>query len=156
MCGHWILRRPFAPIYPASWHCLRAGVASARALEDEGVIPEAVAGLSVGAFAAAVHAHVLTLADCVRLVRQGAELMEKNSPEGYGLSAIIGLKEEQVVTLIGEANTTDNPVYLGNVNSLKQIVISGLAKESIPQVRSIPLAKTSLSYVVKEAFQHSF
>lgn len=76
---------------------LAAGVASARALEDEGVIPEAVAGLSVGAFAAAVHAHVLTLADCVRLVRQRAELMEKNSPEGYGLSAIIGLKEERLL-----------------------------------------------------------
>jgi malonate decarboxylase epsilon subunit len=42
---------------------LTAGVA-ARVLEEEGVIPEAVAGLSVGAFAAGVHGHVLTLAAC--------------------------------------------------------------------------------------------
>jgi malonate decarboxylase epsilon subunit len=104
---------------------LAAGVASARALEGEGIIPEAVAGLSVGAFAAAVHAGVLNLADCVRLVRQRAELMEKNSPDGYGLVAIVGLREEQVVTLIHEANTADNPVYLGNVNAPEQIVISG-------------------------------
>jgi malonate decarboxylase epsilon subunit len=104
---------------------LTAGVASARLLEEEGVIPEAVAGLSVGAFAAAVHAHVLTLTDCVRLVKQRAELMEKNSPNGYGLAAIIGLTEAQVVTLIQQANTTDDPVYLGNVNAPDQIVISG-------------------------------
>jgi malonate decarboxylase epsilon subunit len=94
-------------------------------LEDEGVIPIAVSGLSVGAFGAAVHARVLNLGDCVRLVRQRAELMERNSPDGYGLVAIVGLKEEQVVTLIREANTADNPVYLGNVNAPEQIVISG-------------------------------
>jgi malonate decarboxylase epsilon subunit len=104
---------------------LAAGVAAARALEDEGVIPEAVAGLSVGAFGAAVHAGVLKLTDCVRLVRQRAELMERSSPDGYGLVAIVGLKEEQVVTLIHEANTADNPVYLGNVNAPEQIIISG-------------------------------
>jgi malonate decarboxylase epsilon subunit len=51
--------------------------------------------------------------------------MEKNSPNGYGLAAIIGLTEAQVVTLIQQANTTDDPVYLGNVNAPDQIVISG-------------------------------
>jgi malonate decarboxylase epsilon subunit len=104
---------------------LAAGVGAARALEDEGVIPEAVAGLSVGAFGAAVHAGVLNLTDCVRLVRQRAELMETSSRVGYGLVAIVGLKEDQVATLIREANTPDDPVYLGNVNAPDQIVISG-------------------------------
>jgi malonate decarboxylase epsilon subunit len=104
---------------------LTAGVGAARALEDEGVIPEAVAGLSVGAFGAAVHAHVLNLADSLRLVRQRAELMEKNSPDGYGLVAIVGLNEDQVGTLVREANTPADPVYLGNVNAPEQIVISG-------------------------------
>ncbi|MBV8376835.1 MAG: malonate decarboxylase subunit epsilon [Verrucomicrobia bacterium] len=107
---------------------LAAGVAAARALEEEGVIPEAVAGLSVGAFAAAVHARVLAFSDCVRLVKQRAELMERNSPDGYGLMAIVGLEEEQVVTLIQEANTAEDPVYLGNVNAPEQIVLSGSRK----------------------------
>jgi malonate decarboxylase epsilon subunit len=104
---------------------LTAGVAAARALEEEGIVPEAVAGLSIGAFAAAVHAHVLNLADGVHLVKQRADLMEKNSPHGYGLAAIIGLTEAQVLTLIRQANTPDALVYLGNVNSPEQIVISG-------------------------------
>jgi malonate decarboxylase epsilon subunit len=68
---------------------------------------------------------VLTLADCARLLKQRAELMEKNSPDGYGLAAIIGLTEAQVVTLIQQANTAQDPVYLGNVNSPEQIVLSG-------------------------------
>lgn len=67
---------------PVQLALLTAGVATARALESQGVIPEAVAGLSVGAFGAAVHAQVLTLADGVRLVKQRAELMEQYSPEG--------------------------------------------------------------------------
>jgi malonate decarboxylase epsilon subunit len=110
---------------PVQLALLTAGVAAARALEGEGIIPEAVAGLSVGAFAAAVHAQVISLADGVRLVKQRAELMEQNSPEGYGLTAIVGLREDQVTALIMEANTPDDPVYLGNVNSADQIVISG-------------------------------
>jgi malonate decarboxylase epsilon subunit len=110
---------------PVQLALLTAGIATARALEEEGVIPAAVAGLSVGAFGAAVHAQALTLADGIRLVKQRAELMERNSPEGYGLTAIVGLKEDQVAALIREADTRDDPVYLGNVNSAEQIVISG-------------------------------
>ena len=110
---------------PVQLALLTAGVATARALETEGVIPEAVAGLSVGAFAAAIHAQVITLADGVRLVKQRAELMEQHSPEGYGLTAIVGLKEDRVIALIKEANNPDDPIYVGNVNTAEQIVISG-------------------------------
>lgn len=117
---------------------LTAGVAAARALEAEGVIPEAVAGLSVGAFAAAVHAQVITLADGIRLVKQRAELMEQHSPPGYGLTAIVGLKEEQVVTLIREASRPEDPIFLGNVNSADQIVITG-SESGLKKVASAAL-----------------
>jgi malonate decarboxylase epsilon subunit len=110
---------------PVQLALLIAGVAAARALEAEGVVPEAVAGLSVGAFGAAVHAQVLSLTDAVQLVKQRAELMEQHSPEGYGLTAIVGLKEDQVVALVSETNTPDAPVYVGNVNSADQIIITG-------------------------------
>ncbi|MBV8277536.1 MAG: acyltransferase domain-containing protein, partial [Verrucomicrobia bacterium] len=123
---------------PVQLALLTAGVAAARALEAEGVVPEAVAGLSVGAFAAAVHARVLTLSDGIRLVKQRAELMEQRSPEGYGLTAIIGLNEDQVTALIREVDTPDTPVYLGNVNSADQIVITG-SFEGMEKVSSAAL-----------------
>jgi len=113
---------------PVQLALLTAGVATARALEAEGIIPEFVAGLSVGAFGAAVHAQVLTLADGIRLVKQRAELMEQHSPPDNGLTAIVGLTEDQVAALIRETDTPDNPVYLGNVNSADQIVITGSLK----------------------------
>jgi malonate decarboxylase epsilon subunit len=110
---------------PVQLALLTAGVAVARALTEEGVIPEAVAGLSVGAFAAAVHCGALTFHDAIQLVRQRAELMQGMFPTGYGLSAIIGLTEIQVSALVAEAHTPQTPVYVGNINAPRQIVIAG-------------------------------
>jgi malonate decarboxylase epsilon subunit len=115
----------FHSTVPVQLALLTAGVAAARALEADGIVPEAVAGLSIGAFGAAVHANVLTLRDGIQLVKQRAELMEQHSPPGYGLTAIVGLTEDQVTALIREASTPENPIYLGNVNSADQIVITG-------------------------------
>jgi len=104
---------------------LACGVAVARALIAEGVEPEAVAGMSAGAFAAAVTAGVLNLTDGVRLVKQRAEGMVELYPKGYGLAAIVGLTEKQVSTLVEEAYTAQSPVYVGNINAPRQIVIAG-------------------------------
>jgi malonate decarboxylase epsilon subunit len=104
---------------------LASGIAVARALMAEGVEPEAVAGMSAGAFAAAVAAGVLNLADGVRLMKQRAEMMVEVSPKGYGLAAIVGLTEKRVSTLVEEAYTEQNPVYVGNINAPGQIVIAG-------------------------------
>ena len=104
---------------------LTAGVAVARALADEGVVPEAVAGLSVGAFAAAVHCGVMSFPDAIQLVRQRAELMQSLFPSGYGLSAIAGLTESQVTDLVAVTHSAATPVYVGNINAPRQIVIAG-------------------------------
>ncbi len=102
---------------------LASGVAVARALLAEGGTPEAVAGMSAGAFAAAVVAGVLNLADGVRLLKLRAERMVELYPEGYGLAAIVGLRENELATLVEEAYTEQNPVYVGNINAPRQIVI---------------------------------
>jgi malonate decarboxylase epsilon subunit len=96
-----------------------------QAFEVSGLAPLAVAGLSVGAFAAAVAADSISLADAVRLVRSRAEQMEQMYPVGYGLSAIVGLSETQVAKLVDGANTKEHPVFVGNVNAPRQIVIAG-------------------------------
>jgi malonate decarboxylase epsilon subunit len=104
---------------------LAAGVATARALMDQDVKPVAVSGLSVGAFAAAVTAGVLSLQDAVELVRLRAEQMLKLYPKGYGLSAIVGLNESQVTKIVQAATSIHNPVLVGNINAPRQIVIAG-------------------------------
>ena len=104
---------------------LAAGVATARALMEQGVQPAAVAGLSVGAFAAAVVADVLVLPDAVELVILRAEQMIKLYPAGFGLSAIIGLIESQVAALVKNVSSDQAPVFVGNINAPRQIVIAG-------------------------------
>jgi malonate decarboxylase epsilon subunit len=104
---------------------LAAGVAMGRALMEQGVQPAAVAGLSVGAFAAAVVADVLVLPDAVELVRLRAEQMIKLYPAGFGLSAIIGLIESQVAAIVKNVSSDQTPVFVGNINAPRQIVIAG-------------------------------
>lgn len=104
---------------------LIAGVAMADHLMQEKMLPDFVAGLSIGAFPAAVTSGALDFADAVRLVSLRGELMENAYPSGYGLSAISGLIEKDVQTLVAAENRPDNPVYLANYNAVDQFVIAG-------------------------------
>ena len=104
---------------------LASGVATARALQRRGVTCCAVAGLSVGAFAAAVVAEAIALKDAVGLVRSRAEKMERLYPVGYGLAAIVGLNERQVTAIVDAVRTAANPVFVGNINAPRQIVVAG-------------------------------
>jgi len=104
---------------------LTAGIATARALIESGVSPMAVVGLSVGAFAAAAAAGVISLVDAATLVRSRAQQMEEMYPTGYGLAAITGLSEEQVTRLVNRVHTASDPVFVGNINAPSQIVIAG-------------------------------
>jgi malonate decarboxylase epsilon subunit len=104
---------------------LASGVATARALIQKGAQPSVVCGLSVGAFAAAVVADVLSLEDAVGLVKLRAEKMTELYPTGYGLSAIIGLTEAQVSIIVRAVTTDREPVFLANINAPLQTVIAG-------------------------------
>jgi malonate decarboxylase epsilon subunit len=104
---------------------LASGVATARALQRQGVTCCAVAGLSVGAFSAAVAIEAITLKDAVILVRSRAEKMEQLYPVGYGMAAIVGLNERQVTAFVDSVHTATAPVFVGNINAPRQIVIAG-------------------------------
>jgi malonate decarboxylase epsilon subunit len=102
-----------------------AGVAAATALAAEGVIPVAVAGLSVGAYSAAVICKSLTFTDGLAIVQKRAQLMENQFPSGYGMSAIVGLTEKKVSELVSSAHEPSEPVFVSNINAPTQITIVG-------------------------------
>src|SRR5882762_7750264 len=91
-----------------------SGVAATRIMQAEGVKPDVVAGLSVGAFAAAVAAGALAFKDGLGLVKVRAELMEKAYPMGYGLAAVIGLTETHLSQIVSEINRPESPVFVAN------------------------------------------
>jgi malonate decarboxylase epsilon subunit len=104
---------------------LIAGVAVTRALESEGMQVDAVAGLSVGAFAAAVACGALQFTDALALVKLRGECMEQAHPKGYGMAAIVGLDERQVAAILEQLGGADAEVYLANINAPTQLVVSG-------------------------------
>jgi malonate decarboxylase epsilon subunit len=104
---------------------LISAVASTRVLQAEGIKFDLVAGLSVGAFSAAVAAEALAFKDALPLVKLRAELMEKAYPCGYGLSVVVGLSEQQLSKIVSETNKPDAPVFLANVNAPTRIVVAG-------------------------------
>lgn len=102
-----------------------AGVSTGLALIEQGIRPAAVSGLSVGSFAAAVAAGVLSLHEGVELVRLRAKEMIKLYPSGYGLSAIVGLSESQVTTIVEATTSSEAPVFVANINGPRHLVIAG-------------------------------
>ena len=101
---------------------LITGVAHARLLQRT---PDFVAGLSIGAYPAAVIAGALDFADAVRLVSLRGELMQQAYPQGYGMTALIGPQLSSVEVLLAEIHSPQTPVYLANINADNQTVIAG-------------------------------
>ena len=119
---------------------LIAGVATARALMAEHVHPVAVAGMSIGAFGAAVACGTLSFADALPLVQLRGELMQAAFPSGYGLAFIEGLDEIRVGNLVEQIRTAESPVYISNINAPRQIVVAG--------------SDAALAAVIARALQH--
>lgn len=118
---------------------LVAGVAMARVLEAHGAVPDMVAGLSIGAYPAAVVAGVLAYPDAVALVARRARLMEEGYPRGYGMTAISGLDRDQLAPLIAQVHGADSPVYLANLNAPRQLVVAG-EDEGLRRLGALALA----------------
>jgi malonate decarboxylase epsilon subunit len=118
---------------------LVAGVAMARVLAAHDAQPHMVAGLSIGAWPAAVTAGVLDFGDAVRLVELRARLMEDAYPSGYGMTAIGGLTRQQLEPLVMQVHGPAAPVYLANLNAPRQIVIAG-AHAAMDAVAALALA----------------
>ena len=101
---------------------LIAGVAHARLLQHA---PDYVAGLSIGAYPAAVIAGALDFNDAIKLVSLRGELMQNAYPQGYGMTALIGPELSTVESVLADIHSAETPVYLANINADNQTVIAG-------------------------------
>lgn len=106
---------------------LIAGVAHARSLQAQGMEVDMTSGLSIGSYPAAVVAGALAFEDALRLVSLRGDLMEEAYPQGYGLTAIIGLTLTQLEPLLGSQS------WIANINAEQQMVIAG-SDEAMRQV----------------------
>ncbi|MEP7056680.1 MAG: ACP S-malonyltransferase [Caldimonas sp.] len=139
---------------------LTAGVACYRQwLAETGLAPAAVAGHSLGEYAALVAAGSLTLADAVPLVRFRAEAMQAAVPVGVGaMAAILGLGADAVRDgCAAVAAASGETVEAVNFNDPKQTVIAGTKAgvEGACEALKASGAKRALSLPVSAPFHSS-
>lgn len=92
-------------------------------LETGGVRPSALAGHSLGEYAALVASDALDLGDAARLVRTRGRLMQQAVPAGAGaMAAVLGSDMETIVSVCAEV---EGEVVAANDNAPGQIVIGG-------------------------------
>jgi [acyl-carrier-protein] S-malonyltransferase len=144
---------------------LAADVAVMRILKEQCMTtPYALAGHSLGEYAALVGANVLDFQDAIKLVAERGRLMQSAVPEGEGaMAAIIGLSDDQVILGCKEASVqTGKPVEPVNFNSPGQIVIAGateavdsavamLKEEGAKRALKLPVSVPSHSSLMKPA-----
>ena len=70
---------------------LVTSLAIAHAVVAEGIIPSAVAGLSLGEYSALTFANVFQLSDAVNLVRKRGQIMAEALPSGISSSVLMGV-----------------------------------------------------------------
>jgi [acyl-carrier-protein] S-malonyltransferase len=113
-----------------------ANLAAAAFLAEQGWEPAACAGFSLGEYAAMVCAGVISTEDCFRLVMARGEAMQRcadrlleaaggDASAVPGMAAVMGLSPRQAEELIARWGLKD--LYAANINSPKQLVISGSA-----------------------------
>ena len=100
-------------------------VAALRVLEEKGIKPDVVAGLSLGEYTAHVASGSLEFSDAVKLVKKRGKFMQEEVPVGKGaMAAILGLDAQTVTKATDEASQFG--VCTGaNFNCPGQIVVSG-------------------------------
>lgn len=103
---------------------LTTSVAIFRLLEEEGIQPDMVAGLSLGEYSALVASGALAFEDAIALIAKRGEYMETAAPAGTGkmvavLNTDVNLIEEVCSTV------TSGIVSPANYNTPAQIVIGG-------------------------------
>jgi [acyl-carrier-protein] S-malonyltransferase len=120
---------------------LTASIAAYRVLQEKGIVPNFVAGHSLGEYSAHVAAGTLEFADAVRVVRNRGKYMQSAVPVGIGaMAAILGMAIDELQTVCAEAVGVNGEVVApANINSPDQIVISGNAAAV---QRAADLAKT--------------
>lgn len=107
---------------------LTVSLAALEVLRTVGIIPNAVAGLSLGEYGALVAADSISKADAISFVRKRGAFMQEAVPIGVGtMAAILGLEKEKI-RLCCEKASAIGVVEIANYNCPGQIVISGITE----------------------------
>lgn len=114
---------------------LTTSIAILRILNEKGIEPEIVAGLSLGEYSALVASNSIDFESALKLVRKRGQLMQEAVPPGLGaMAAVIGLNEDIIKSNL-DSISNKGIVEIANYNTPNQIVIGG-EKEAVELVQN--------------------
>jgi len=99
-----------------------------KVLQEKGIKPEAVAGLSLGEYSALTCVGGIDFGDALKIVTKRGKLMQEEVPQGKGtMAAILGLENKKVELACKKASKL-GVVQAVNYNCPGQLVIAGEVK----------------------------
>lgn len=112
---------------------LTVSVAINEILSENGIMPNIVAGHSLGEYSALVAAKALSFEDAVCIVRKRGQFMQEAVPVGVGsMAAILNLDDEKIKEACANVEARGGVVQPVNFNCPGQVVIAG-KKESVDE-----------------------
>jgi [acyl-carrier-protein] S-malonyltransferase len=107
---------------------LTTSIAMYEVLKLNGIIPDVVAGLSLGEYSALVASSAMSFSDAVAVVKKRGKYMQEAVPAGEGtMAAVMGMEKDQVIECLKLASGS-GVVEAVNYNCPGQIVIAGHTK----------------------------
>ncbi len=123
------------------------------------MLPDMVAGHSLGEFSALVACGAISFEDALKIVRQRGELMQNAGAQNPGtMAAIIGMEDDAVVEVCKQASIkSGKEVVAANFNCPGQLVISGYleAVEKAVELAKDQGARMAMLLPVSGAFHSS-
>lgn len=121
---------------------LVTSLAIAHAAVSQGIIPSAVAGLSLGEYSALTFANAFQLSDAVALVRKRGQIMAQALPAGVSsMAAVLSDDTALIESVLSDEQVTSLGICeIANKNSINQTVISGHI-EALEKAKELLLAK---------------
>lgn len=102
-----------------------------KILDSKGIKAVAACGLSLGEYGALVAAGAMTAEEAIAVIQvRGREMADAAAAIESGMAAVIGMQEEEIEKVVSAVEMGSGRVYLSNINSSRQIVISG-EKEAV-------------------------
>lgn len=104
---------------------LTTSVAFYRVLQEKGMLPDAVMGLSLGEYSALVAAEVLDFETALKIVNQRGQLMTQAAPAGTGKMVAVMNTPIELIEECCQKASSQGIVAPANYNTPQQIVIGG-------------------------------
>ena len=98
----------------------------AKLLSEEGIFADEVMGISLGEYAALAYSGAVRQLDTVKMLKKRSYFMSLAAKEKEGFLAAVSFLEE---SLVEEAVSTTENVYVSNYNAPNQLVVGGDAQK---------------------------